>query len=391
MNKIEVMAFPASYGDSFFIKVNYESKEYNVLIDCGFKDTYIKYIKKELQEIKELDLLVLTHLDDDHINGAIHLLKDKKLKDQLKIKKIWFNDLYKIFKGKYRYLNDIEDDSDVLDNEFFDENISYERAKLLCQHIIGEGYEDIWNREEGVIQCEENLYKELYPIDDKIKFILLSPHRNRVDKLIESWLEYYDLDIENMDFNIEEINSFYHYVSNHENISQIFEEDCSYELIDLEEMSKYDSNVESAVNDSSIAFFIEIDDKRMLFLGDSNPKNIEASLSSYIKENNLEKINFDLVKISHHGSKNNTTNDLFNLLQSKKYLITTNGNKFSHPDVECISKIITKQKEYKELIFNYNIRDIEKILDEEQLKEQYKYGIKMPKIDDEIKATLIEI
>lgn len=391
MNKIDIIAFPASYGDSFLIKINLGDKEYNLLIDCGFKDTYTKYIKNELSKIKELDLLVLTHIDDDHINGAISLFKDKELKNKLVIKNIWFNDLYQIFKGKYSGLDDTEQYSDVLEDEIFDEEISYKRAKLIHQYILEAGYEDIWNKEENLIQCEDYLYKELYPIDSRIKFVLLSPNKENINYLLQDWLDYYDLDINNLNFNIGEINSFYEYISNQENRSQIFEEECSSELVDIEEISECDQYVKSVVNDSSIAFFIEIDNKRILFLGDSNPKDIESSLYRYIYDNKLEKINFDLVKVSHHGSRYNTTNKLFKLFKSNKYLITTNGNKFGHPDIECISKIIKKQEDCKELIFNYRIKQIEEILDNDELKEKYKYDIRMPKQHDEIKSTLIEI
>lgn len=79
----------------------------------------------------------------------------------------------------------------------------------------------------------------------------------------------------------------------------------------------------------------------ILFLGDAHPKFLEQSLSSkgYSKHNKLK---VDFVKISHHGSKNNTTNNLLDMIDCDNFVISTNGgNSFhTHPDRETIARII---------------------------------------------------
>ena len=58
-----------------------KGKEFNIVYDCGTKSTKsylidsIKEFKKDLDEAK-LDVLILSHLDEDHINGVTELLKD---------------------------------------------------------------------------------------------------------------------------------------------------------------------------------------------------------------------------------------------------------------------------------------------------------------------------
>ena len=75
---LHIKLFPAEYGDCIILSIGKES-QYNILIDGGLSKTYHKYIKAEIQHIKELGqkigLMVCTHMDNDHICGLIQVLK----------------------------------------------------------------------------------------------------------------------------------------------------------------------------------------------------------------------------------------------------------------------------------------------------------------------------
>jgi hypothetical protein len=58
------------------------------------------------------------------------------------------------------------------------------------------------------------------------------------------------------------------------------------------------------------------------------------------------------VKIAHHGSKKNTSVALLKLIDCPRWLISTNGDHFNHPDKECVARII-KYGKPAELWFNY--------------------------------------
>ena len=384
MVDIQVKSFPASYGDSFLVTIKYENKKYNILIDCGLQCTYTDYIKSELANINSIDLLVLTHIDDDHINGAIELFKDDETLSKINIKNIWFNDLYKILKTTHitKSIEQGESDEIVNKTEILDEEVGFKSAKQLSNYIIEKGYLNIWNKDQGIIQCEDKLYKELYPINSDIKFILLSPTSMRIKELLNEWIDYCNIDITKVEKDNRYLESFYNYFKNCDKFAEIFDEDCSSKSIDLEKLSELEFNKNSVSNNSSIAFIIEIKDKKMLFLGDSNADDIKNSISKYMEEKGLMEIKFDLVKVSHHGSKNNTTKEFFDMFYSDKYLISTNGMRDNHPDLECLSKIIVKQTKFKNIIFNYNRNDLRNELDSNKLKEKYKYDLTMP-IDSE--------
>lgn len=138
-------------------------------------------------------------------------------------------------------------------------------------------------------------------------------------------------------------------------------------------------------------FFIEIEGKRILFLGDANAQDISKSLSKYIKDKNIDRIKFDLVKLSHHGSRNNITTDFFKIFYSDRYLVSSNGRKYNHPDIECLCKLIVKQSEFKSIIFNYNRAEILDGFDNEKDMKKYKYKIIMPKEADMEEIITINI
>ena len=72
---LHIKLFPAEYGDCIILSIGKES-QYNILIDGGLSKTYHKYIKAEIQHIKELGqkigLMVCTHMDNDHIIASLH-------------------------------------------------------------------------------------------------------------------------------------------------------------------------------------------------------------------------------------------------------------------------------------------------------------------------------
>jgi Predicted hydrolase (metallo-beta-lactamase superfamily) len=116
-------------------------------------------------------------------------------------------------------------------------------------------------------------------------------------------------------------------------------------------------------NASSIAFILRCDDLSILMLGDCYPHNVEAYLRSkgYSEDNPLA---VDFVKVAHHGSRHNTSNELLDIILCNNYIISTNGQKFGHPDRECLAHILCHPRrdrnEKVHFYFNCDLKTIEK-------------------------------
>jgi metal-dependent hydrolase (beta-lactamase superfamily II) len=103
---IEIISFPARNGDSFLIKY----PDCNILIDAGYDGTFNDFIESTLKELnttgQKLSRFIVTHIDEDHIHGAIPLLEangsneDHKL---IAIEQIWFNSYRHLHKGETEY------------------------------------------------------------------------------------------------------------------------------------------------------------------------------------------------------------------------------------------------------------------------------------------------
>ncbi|MBN3409352.1 hypothetical protein CJF15_09355 [Clostridium botulinum] len=87
---LEIKAEKAIKGDCIWIRYG-EKNISNIIVDSGpssFAKGFRKLIHKIIENGEEIDLLVLTHIDDDHIKGFSKYIEDN---DCNKIKKIWFN------------------------------------------------------------------------------------------------------------------------------------------------------------------------------------------------------------------------------------------------------------------------------------------------------------
>ena len=91
MLRLEVI--PARYGDCIWIEYGDRRHPRRVLIDGGAAGVYKRTLKPKLQGLPEsgrnFELLVVTHVDYDHIRGIIELALDDGL--GFKARDVWFN------------------------------------------------------------------------------------------------------------------------------------------------------------------------------------------------------------------------------------------------------------------------------------------------------------
>jgi len=332
---IEFEFFEAGCGDSIWI----ETENSNILIDGGFGYTFSEILNKFLVlEVmgKKLDLVVLSHNDDDHILGLIELIKhqknylyhDKNLDST--IKQVWFNSL----DFDTPNVDDISKSSNSSKNSL----ISF--SKLM---------RDKDNRISFIEHVSTDLKEFQKPIviNNEIEILLLSPNNIKLDELLDVKSK-----IKNRDYSdyLEQINN------NSSNIEEYESEDADNSLIDLCNKPFKPDGAEP--NGVSIAFILIHENKKYLFLGDAHIPLIVGELKKH-KEyfNSRGKIEFEFIKLSHHGSRKNINRDFLSLVETENFIVLTNGSKYAHPDKETLSKIICDKTRNNQksinFIFNY--------------------------------------
>jgi len=324
-------------GDCILISYhNSKNSIKNILIDGGTGSTYSRKrkagdLKKEILKLKDqnqvIDLLIITHIDDDHIGGVLKMFEDKKF-DKSLIKKVWFNSGKLI--AKHFDSTDKFEERDIELSIYNNTNTSTRQGVKLDDFLRSLGCWDYRIISAGLSEEFENY-----------KITVLSPDNHKLKKLHDKWEREQPQSLETSSGKTD-----YHF--------------SIKELLEREDIFEED---ESVPNGSSIAFLMEIDDKKMLFLGDSYPNLIVQELKKlgYSKNKKLE---LDLFKISHHASKGNTNKELLELIDCEAYATLTNSLKHGLPDKITFTRII-KNSPNPTLLFNYDI--VSKIFSEEDL------------------------
>lgn len=313
MKIFRIASMPASEGDSLVITYGNEVSLKHILIDAG-RHAAVKHIERHFREndIKHLELLVVTHVDADHIEGMIDFLDNNP---DIVIDDIWFNG--------YRHLADGADIMGAVQGEQLTERIK----------------ELKWNLATGgkSISILGGNPRKMTRLPGGMDITLLSPDAAKLLKMVPVWNE------ECANAGIVPT------------IAPILEEIPagleSMGAIDIDmEADKHTEDDKKAANGSSIAFVAEYQGKRVLFGADAHP---DIMLRSLQKLSAAKPFEIDLFKVCHHGSKANTTKAMLERLACSNYLISTSGSRFKHPDQPAIARIIKYGGDNPTIYFNY--------------------------------------
>lgn len=388
---LSVTMFPAKNGDCFLISFGEDEKKH-ILIDCGYAETYRKYLRKELISIAErgecISLFVITHADQDHILGAIPFLKENNERNIIGISEIWYNSYRHLQFPKVKESSIGALEKKILEEEIalggaiiekcdggaMDSEISFIQGSTLASLIFEGNYS--WNKTFDGKAVSTSL-KQFVEVNG-MNLCVLSPDDDKLNALSKDWLMHLQSQKYNFTLADDQIfdDAFEFYMLGKPKLNIVDESVSKGTINDLNQFSKMKQNeIDTAVaNGSSIAFYAEYAGKKLIFLADSHPDIVFSNITELGKLGFL-KGGLDLVKISHHGSERNITSELAHFIPSQKYLISTNGKTHGHPDLAAMARIITaNNKGKRELIFNYPT-DTATALNNKEWMEKYNYTV----------------
>ncbi|HAM9851739.1 MULTISPECIES: ComEC/Rec2 family competence protein [Enterobacteriaceae] len=328
---IKVRILQANHGDC--ILITHEDVEccFNLLIDGGNAATFKHGVAERhkgalcsaLDELKAkkqcIDLAILTHIDDDHIGGFLKAFKAQGYLSEM-VKSIWFNSSKLITD----YFGEPEIPENNIHLEFDSPNTSAQQGKSLEAAL-----DKVDCQRASLIIAGQTIQAGPFT------FKILSPNEEGLRKLLQVWPK--------------------------EKAPAETSVTTDYQM-SIDDLLKDDSfeSDSSIPNGSSIAFILSVDGINMLFLGDAHDEVVVSELHAlgYRSDNKLP---VKLVKVSHHGSKYNTSPEFLNLVHSNSYIISSNGAIHGLPDKRTIARIMTETD--ATVLFNY-----EKIIQELSLK-----------------------
>ena len=227
-------------------------------------------------------------------------------------------------------------------------DIGASEGVTLSSLILSGNYEKVWNRSFAYNSASIDNSKEPYISLHGVQIKLISPTELKLKKLKKIFLDNLRISSIFDKLGYDEAFEF--------NIINLLEEQMSLQNISSEsldfnipELLKEPNTSDSSVaNGSSIAFSLKFLGYKALFLGDSH--------SSTIKNIPRDSKNFNFVKVSHHGSKSNSSKKINEYIEGEVYLFSTDGSheNFKHPNLVTIARIV-KDKKKRDLVFNYPI------------------------------------
>ena len=119
------------------------------------------------------------------------------------------------------------------------------------------------------------------------------------------------------------------------------------------------------------------------WMADAQPYTLEKTIHRLRAERGETRLQVDAVKVSHHGTRGNTSTALLQLLSCKHFLISTDGSGSpNHPHAETLACIIQERGPGVELWFNYCSEETQ-IWDDAYLKRRHEYQTHYPKEGEE--------
>lgn len=356
--RIEML--PALHGDCLLVEYGDETRTRRMLIDGGPIGAY-GALEQRLEALpkgdRRLELIVLTHVDTDHVDGLVRLFAKPKGSWPFAVSDVWFNG--------WRHLEEAHGLLGGKQGEYF--------SALLSRRLDDGQWNGAFGGKAVLVPADGKLPER--SLAGGMKLTLLSPTPDKLEKMRTAWRKDIGTGFTPGDLEAgwDLLTKQKRYLAGEGLLGSTPELDKL-----LEKQSRPD---QASANGSSIAFLAEHESKSCLFLADAHSDVVCKSIKRLIDERGLGQLEVGAVKVAHHGSKGNVSDELMALIKCRKYLFSTNGAQFGHPDREAVQRVVARSAVDKpELCFNYLSSHNEEWNDKE-LQQQLNYTVKYPDAD----------
>jgi hypothetical protein len=350
---------PSAHGDGLLIEYGGSRQPSRVLVDGGTEPAY-KTLKARLLQMapgdRHFELLVITHVDADHIGGIVKMLELNELGAQFG--EVWFNGFPHL---------DAPDAPPTSDVEFFGAVQGERLTTCLVNLAIP------WNTRfgRGPVRVRSDGTLPSVTLAGGLKVTVLGPTREKLLKLKPVW------ERECRKAGLDPLEELPPAVGKGD------VEPMGIPNVDALAATPFEED-DAPANGSSIVLLVEFDGKRVLLGADGHPSTLEKAIDRLAGTG--ERLALDAFKLPHHASKHNVSVDLLARVECRKYLVSTNGAQFKHPDREAIARVVKHGGTSPTLHFNYNTT-FNSVWGAETLKDDYGYeavyadgqgGLKVP-------------
>ncbi|WP_215398797.1 AVAST type 1 anti-phage system MBL fold metallo-hydrolase Avs1a [Rheinheimera oceanensis] len=360
---MKIKMYPACNGDAFLIK----AARSNILVDAGYAQTFDNYISTDLLDLsykgEKLDLVIVSHIDADHISGIIKFLSingTSAVPKLISIGDVWHNSLRSLSSAERSEINASDRAilkaicqrghpiPNMLPKPGATE-ISARQGSSLASLIHQGGYK--WNCGDGTSRIKQDFTKVHHFSGGSVRVI--GPRQERLDGLLKWWKRrLLQIGYNGPTGPGEIIDDAFEFICEHAAEATVLSPTPlsagGRKLLE----DVYEPDV-SITNGSSITVIVELDGVRVLMLADAWAEDVIDALR--VLQSQGDSMMFDAIKISHHGSLRNTSPELLKLIDAPVYMVSSNGTGHGHPNVEVLTAIVDRPAAFSRTVYlNYS-------------------------------------
>ena len=359
MGTLDVEMLPARQGDAILLRWGEDEHAHAMLVDAGPIHAYDDVVAR-LRELPNprLDLLVMTHVDADHVEGTIRLVSDRGL--GLVIDEVWFNGAV--------HLTD---------------ELAPVHGEILGTVIEHRGLP--WNTRLGgrAVRLPDAGPPTEVEVCCGLRLTVLAPTRESLVALRDDWESA--LARHHLEFNSEEtalaaLEKRKRLVPEESYLTPEDDDDAylSGGSLDVGHLADERSGADhSKPNASSIVLLAEVGSHSVLLAGDTTVEALGPGLARLLAARDLEALPLTAFKLPHHGSQNNISAELVEALPAQHYLFSSNGAYFGHPDPETVATVLEYGPPDLTLCFNYE-QSSSAMWNDDRLREAHGYSVQFP-------------
>lgn len=349
MFKLE--ALKARHGDCLLLHWGDKDSPHLAVIDGGPATVYREYLRPRLKQLAKarggnlvVELLMVSHIDDDHINGVLAFAKELdnnragEVEEDgalpVKVRRLWHNSLEGLLKDSLSAGETASVTASAtqglallpVDGEGQDAPALYYNKVLASvpqgQELHGYAQRMAWRMNPPFE--DPPLVTQRTPAKTTsiggLELTVLAPSMESVEALRKVWKE-----------------------KRKDGVLAAYSDRSPYNL-------------------SSIVALAKFGDGCMLLTGDARGDHILAGLEAAGLLDEDGRIHVDVLKLAHHGSKNNVKQDFFERVTADHYVVSGDRDKFPNPSVEAMQWLHAARGDAPYRIYcTYEIKDMRKL------------------------------
>lgn len=351
---------PAFDGDCIQLTWGSAGDLQHLLVDLGRGSTW-RAVRPVLAGLGDVELFVMSHIDADHIAGAIPMVRADA--PAFSPRRVWYNARPQLEAAHDRLRRP--------------EPFGPRQGEKLARGIAKFGWPQNAEFASGVVSTDSPEAVAPVRLRGGLSVRLLSPGDRQLADLLPVWdreleaagLRTFDPDVDD------------------EPLADIFEPLSGAPDVERLAAAPYRRDGAEA-NGASIAFVAEFAGRRVLLAADAHSEVLEAALKPLAAAEG-GRYRLDLLKVCHHGSKANTSPAFFELIDCTEFAFSTDGTRrHKHPDAETIARLLKADPERnKVLYFNYD-QPGAKRWDSRLLSQRWKYRAVLPENGENGRITI---